>query len=102
MVDSREACNTPDQALGGVAAETQGGSGDDVGNTANCSASPRRLVLDRGAPLKSAQAFVEQYYCRGNVRTLHHHKGSFFAWNGSYYLERPEVELRAELYRFLD
>lgn len=60
------------------------------------------LVLDPKAPYDIAQQFVQNNYCREGVRTLHHHKGMFYAWSGRHYPAKDESALRAELYAFLD
>jgi putative DNA primase/helicase len=60
------------------------------------------LILDPRAPYDIARKFVEQHYQRGTFKTLHYHKGRFYAWTGTHYAELDEATLRAELYEFLD
>ena len=61
-----------------------------------------KVVLDPGNPLPSARAFLDNHYDHDGVRTLHHHAGVFYAWNGRCYPEADTATIRAELYRFLD
>jgi putative DNA primase/helicase len=49
-----------------------------------------------------AQFFLVVEFHTGAQRTLHHHRGAFYAWNGTAYLEISEDEIRARLYPFLD
>jgi putative DNA primase/helicase len=58
-------------------------------------------VIDTKAPFATAKLFLE-IYSSGGARTLNHHRGAFYAWNGRAYLERADGELRAEIYPFLD
>jgi len=60
------------------------------------------LVIDPGAPLDTARLFLKSKHIIGGSRTLHHHRGSFYAWNGKCYPEAEEAAFRAELYTFLD
>jgi putative DNA primase/helicase len=60
------------------------------------------LVIDPGAPLDIARLFLTRKHTVGQIRTLHHHRGAFYAWNGTSYPEAEEASLRAELYEFLD
>ena len=60
------------------------------------------LVVDPGAPLDIARLFLTRKHTVGQIRTLHHHRGAFYAWNGTSYPEAEEASLRAELYEFLD
>jgi putative DNA primase/helicase len=45
---------------------------------------------------------MRQNYCCGVVKTLVYHKGTFYVWTGTHYVEADESTLRAELYEFLD
>jgi putative DNA primase/helicase len=58
-------------------------------------------VIDTKAPFATAKLFLENY-ASGGARTLNHHRGAFYAWNGRAYLERADGELRSEIYPFLD
>jgi putative DNA primase/helicase len=60
------------------------------------------LVVDPGAPLDIARLFLTKRHTVGQMRTLHHHRGAFYVWNGTSYPEAEEASLRAELYEFLD
>ncbi len=60
------------------------------------------LILNAGAPLDSARAFIKLRHIACGARTLHHQNGSFYTWLGSHYIERETEEMRAELYAFLD
>lgn len=65
-------------------------------------ASVDRPILDPRAPLSSAREFVARRHMVGNLRTLHHHRGEFFRWDGPAYRSADESEIRAALYDFLD
>jgi putative DNA primase/helicase len=58
-------------------------------------------VIDTKAPFATAKLFLE-IYSNSGARTLNHHRGAFYAWNGRAYLERADGELRSEIYPFLD
>jgi putative DNA primase/helicase len=60
------------------------------------------LVIDPKAPYDIARLFLDEHYVEGGQRTLHRHRGVFYAWNGTAYPEADEASLRAELYEFLD
>jgi putative DNA primase/helicase len=60
------------------------------------------LVLDRGAPLQTARAFLESRYTVGGVRALHYHGGVFRSYNGTCYPEMGEDAARSEIYKFLE
>jgi putative DNA primase/helicase len=60
------------------------------------------LIIDPGAPFDTARLFLASKHIVDSSRTLHHHRGSFYAWNGKCYPEAEEAAIRAELYRFLD
>ena len=61
-----------------------------------------KVVLDPGDPLPSARQFLERKYTRHDERTLHHHAGVFYGWNGNCYPEADNAAIRAELYQFLE
>jgi putative DNA primase/helicase len=60
------------------------------------------FCIDPSAPFDVAQFFLVVEFHAGAQRTLHHHQGAFYAWNGTAYLEISEDEIRARLYPFLD
>src|SRR6516162_867001 len=60
------------------------------------------LILRPRAPYDIAQEFVRRNYNLGQVQTLHHHNGAFYAWTGTHYPEKDGSTLRAELYAFLN
>ena len=62
----------------------------------------RPRVIDRSAPFETAQLFRALRYDAGGEPTLRHHRGVFYAWNGTGYPERDDGSIRAEVYRFLD
>ena len=64
--------------------------------------SSRRLLIDPSAPYEVARLFLGAAYYSGSQRTLHHHRGTYYAWNGSAYLEISLDELRSKIYEFLD
>jgi putative DNA primase/helicase len=61
-----------------------------------------RPMLDRKDPLRTARVFVQAHYQTDGVRTLHHHRGDFYAWAGSHYAEASDAEIRARMYELLD
>jgi putative DNA primase/helicase len=65
-------------------------------------AATMRPILDRKEPLRTARLFVQAHYQRDAARTLHHHRGDFYAWSGSHYGEASDAEIRAQVYELLD
>jgi putative DNA primase/helicase len=65
-------------------------------------ASAARPILDRKDPLRSARTFVLVHYQHDGKRTLHYHRGDFYAWSGSHYAGTGDHEIRAQVYDFLD
>lgn len=63
---------------------------------------PDGLVLDPGAPLVSARAFLAARHTLDGQPTLHHHAGDFLAWERSHYRTCTVTELEAQLYSYLD
>ena len=59
------------------------------------------LVFDPRDPLPIARTFVDINYQHEAGRTLHHHRGEFYAWTGNRYAELAETDIRARLYDFL-
>jgi putative DNA primase/helicase len=60
------------------------------------------LVIDTGAPYTTAKLFLNRFFTEDEKRTLHHHRGAFYRWDGSAYPDIVEEELRSRLYAFLD
>jgi putative DNA primase/helicase len=60
------------------------------------------VLLDRNDPMPSAKAFVATFYRHEDMPTLHRHRGAFYAWAGTHYLEVSDAEIRAGLYKFLN
>jgi putative DNA primase/helicase len=65
-------------------------------------AKAQKRILDTKAPYDTAKFFLNNFVTLGDSRTLHHHRGSFYRWNGRAYLEKADGELRSEIYPFLD
>jgi len=59
-------------------------------------------VIDTKAPYDTAKLFLNSFVTHRSSKTLHHHRGAFYRWNGRAYMEKPDGELRSELYPFLD
>ena len=55
-----------------------------------------------GGPYDYAQAFLDARHDHKEGRTLHFYRGAFHAWTGTHYRELTDVEVRTELYDFLD
>ena len=60
------------------------------------------LVLDPADPLPSARRFLKDNFTRLETPTLHHHKGVFYAWNGTAYYELDDPTLRGRIWTFLE
>ncbi len=60
------------------------------------------IVLSPADPVPSARQFIETRYTNGADRTLHHHAGEFYAWDGMCYRVADVDAVRAQLYAFLD
>ena len=60
------------------------------------------LVLDPADPLPSARRFLADGFTRLERRTLHHHRGGFYAWDGTAYYELDEPTLRGRVWAFLE
>jgi putative DNA primase/helicase len=58
--------------------------------------------IDPSAPFDVARLFLVAKFTVGQRSTLHHHRGSFYAWNGVAYVETTRDDIRAKLYEFLD
>lgn len=65
--------------------------------------SDANVIIDGRAPYATAKLFLDRNFTIEEKRTLHHHRGAFYRWNGIAYLGISEgEELRARLYEFLD
>jgi hypothetical protein len=62
----------------------------------------KSCVIDTKAPYSVAKLFLDKFVTRVDARTLHHHHGAFYKWNGRAYLEKLDGELRSEINPFLD
>ena len=60
------------------------------------------LELDPAAPLTTAKLFIERHYTTDRLRTLQHHAGVFYTWNGRCYEPADPQLIRSKLYSFLD
>lgn len=58
-------------------------------------------ILDPRDPLPSASVFIEREHMKQGRRTLHHHHGEWFRWNGTAYRSADEAAIRADLYQML-
>jgi putative DNA primase/helicase len=65
-------------------------------------ASPQLLGIDPSAPYDIAQLFLRTEFTEGAHRTMHHHRGAFYGWNGTNYPEIEKADVRARIYAFLD
>jgi putative DNA primase/helicase len=59
------------------------------------------LVLDPKDPMSSARVFLDMIGTHEGARTLHHHRGAFYQWDGTHYPEFDEAGSKAALYSFL-
>ena len=62
---------------------------------------PKTVELS-GGPYDYAQAFLDARHTHKEGWTLHFYHGAFHAWTGTHYRELTDVEVRTELYDFLD
>jgi len=62
----------------------------------------KQLVLDPAAPFPTASIFLARHYTTDGFRTLHHHAGTFYAWNGKRYESSDSDTIRSKLYAFLE
>jgi putative DNA primase/helicase len=60
------------------------------------------LPIDPSAPYDVAQLFLRSEFTAGEHRTLHHHRGAFYAWNGVNYPDVEKTDVKATVYAFLD
>lgn len=60
------------------------------------------LILDPRDPLPSARALLSACYTVGGLRTLHHHRGGFYQWNGAHYRDADQDAMHAAIWAFLD
>ena len=65
-------------------------------------AARKSLELDPAEPLPAARIFIERHYTTDKIRTLHHHAGSFYEWDGSSYRLADTQSLRGKIYVFLE
>lgn len=61
-----------------------------------------RHVFDPQNPLPTARTFIREKFNHDQLRTIHHHGGQFFVWNGTRYVVFEEATIEAELYNFLE
>jgi putative DNA primase/helicase len=64
-------------------------------------ARPAPFILDEKDPLPTARTFLVAHYMNDIGATLHRHRGAFYSWLGTHYVETSEAEIRAGLYDFL-
>jgi|SRR5215469_13542269 len=60
------------------------------------------LILDPGAPLTSARRLLADRYTIDGSQLLHHHRGSYYGWTGTYYAEIEEQFVNSDIYHFLE
>ncbi len=58
--------------------------------------------IKAGEPYATAKRFRELQYSADGQPTLYHHRGAFYAWDGSAYPEVDPGDIRARVYEFLD
>jgi putative DNA primase/helicase len=79
---------------------TQGGQTTPTPNNPPPASGP--LILDPGAPLICARAFVGARYTTNNMCTLAHQGALFYAWEQTHYVEVGAEVIRAGAYAFFD
>jgi putative DNA primase/helicase len=61
------------------------------------------LILSPASPYESAEKYlILRCATPEGFNRLIHYRGDFYVWTGTYYREMSEVELRSDVYRFLD
>jgi len=61
-----------------------------------------RILIEIGAPYDTARLFLDHHFTDLKGRTLHHHKGAFYDWDGTAYAQLGDETTKAQLYQFLD
>lgn len=84
-----------------VVGAEQGEAGDQQ-DQAKAQPSRAPLYLDSKNPLRSATRFMEDRYSNVDGIRLRCYQGTFYAWNGTHYVEADDARLRSELYPFLE
>lgn len=59
------------------------------------------LVISRDNPLQTAARFLEREFTEGKDRSLVHHHGDWFVWDGRRYNEIAEDDIRAKTWKWL-
>jgi putative DNA primase/helicase len=59
-------------------------------------------IISAAAPYDTARLFRSIVYDVEGRPTLFHHRGAFYGWDGAAYPERHDLDIRAQLYHFLD
>ena len=63
---------------------------------------PGAKIVDANAPLKTAEALLQEYYTHNKqYRTLLYCSDAFLHWNGIHYAAVEDTELRQKIYMFL-
>lgn len=63
---------------------------------------PTDLVLTPGAPMDSARRLLADRYTIDAGQLLYHHRGQFYGWTGTHYVEISKDYLTADVYHFLE
>ena len=59
------------------------------------------LVISGDDPLQTARRFLEREFAHGQDRTLVHHHGDWFLWDGRRYRKVAEEDIRAKTWKWL-
>lgn len=62
----------------------------------------RRVLPPPDAPMAVVEAFPNERYLDHGRRLLIHHRGSFWRWTGTHFVEAEPASVRAELYAFTE
>jgi putative DNA primase/helicase len=60
------------------------------------------LILSPETPFEGAQRFVKDHHTQDGLRLIQHQQETHYRWAGPHYVEVPDEEIAAELYRFLE
>ncbi len=60
------------------------------------------LILDPKAPMASARRLLADRYTIDAAQLLYHHRGTFYGWTGTHYLEITPQYVDSDIYHFLE
>ena len=61
-----------------------------------------RVILDGHDPISTARTIAAAKFTSNDRPTLHHHRGAFWQWRGSFYSLIEDGDIKAEIWTFLE